>query len=154
MKQVAVTDLAAYFDDEITAMPNLVSVGTITTGVWNATDIAVAHGGTGASTPAAALTNLGAAKASTKFVSVIGASGLAAETGEINTGITTANFGAASTSSGGAAHTTEVYVNGQLMMGGTNSSTDNDYFEGSTGDGYLSFEFALVENDIVTVIVR
>ena len=30
MKQVAVTDLAAYFDDEITAMPNLVSVGTLT----------------------------------------------------------------------------------------------------------------------------
>ena len=28
MKQVAVTDLAAYFDDEITAMPNLTSVGT------------------------------------------------------------------------------------------------------------------------------
>ena len=31
MKQVAVTDLAAYFDDEITAMPNLKSVGTLTT---------------------------------------------------------------------------------------------------------------------------
>ena len=31
MKQVAVTDLAAYFDDEITAMPNLASVGTLTT---------------------------------------------------------------------------------------------------------------------------
>ncbi len=30
MKQVAVTDLAAYFDDEITAMPNLTSVGTLT----------------------------------------------------------------------------------------------------------------------------
>ena len=30
MKQVAVTDLSAYFDDEITAMPNLVSVGTLT----------------------------------------------------------------------------------------------------------------------------
>jgi len=30
MKQVAVTDLAAYFDDEITAMPNLASVGTLT----------------------------------------------------------------------------------------------------------------------------
>ena len=26
----AVTDLAAYFDDEITAMPNLTSVGTLT----------------------------------------------------------------------------------------------------------------------------
>ena len=30
MVQVAVTDLAAYFDDEITAMPNLASVGTLT----------------------------------------------------------------------------------------------------------------------------
>ena len=29
MKQVAVTDLAAYFDDEITAMPNLVSTGAL-----------------------------------------------------------------------------------------------------------------------------
>ena len=31
MKQVAVTDLSAYFDDEITAMPNLTSVGTLGT---------------------------------------------------------------------------------------------------------------------------
>ena len=31
MVQVAVTDLAAYFDDEITTMPNLTSVGTLTT---------------------------------------------------------------------------------------------------------------------------
>ena len=35
------------------------TVGTITSGVWNATDIAVAHGGTGASTASAARTNLG-----------------------------------------------------------------------------------------------
>ena len=32
MKQVAVTDLAAYFDDEITAMPNLVSTGALDSG--------------------------------------------------------------------------------------------------------------------------
>jgi hypothetical protein len=32
MVQVAVTDLAAYFDDEITAMPNLVSTGTLNSG--------------------------------------------------------------------------------------------------------------------------
>jgi hypothetical protein len=32
MKQVAVTDLSAYFDDEITAMPNLVTVGTLDSG--------------------------------------------------------------------------------------------------------------------------
>ena len=32
MKQVAVTDLAAYFDDEITAMPNLVATGALNSG--------------------------------------------------------------------------------------------------------------------------
>ena len=32
MKQVAVTDLSAYFDDEITAMPNLVTVSTLDSG--------------------------------------------------------------------------------------------------------------------------
>ncbi len=38
---------------------SLTTLGTITTGVWAATDVAVAHGGTGASTAAGALTNLG-----------------------------------------------------------------------------------------------
>ena len=35
------------------------TLGTVTTGTWNATDIGVAHGGTGASTAADARTNLG-----------------------------------------------------------------------------------------------
>lgn len=38
---------------------SLTSVGTLTSGVWNATDIGVAHGGTGASNASDALTNLG-----------------------------------------------------------------------------------------------
>jgi hypothetical protein len=38
---------------------SLTSVGTITSGTWNATDIAVTDGGTGASTAAGAKTNLG-----------------------------------------------------------------------------------------------
>ena len=38
---------------------SLTSLGTIGTGVWAATDVAVAHGGTGASTAAGALVNLG-----------------------------------------------------------------------------------------------
>jgi hypothetical protein len=38
---------------------SLTSVGTITSGVWNGTDIAVADGGTGASDAAGAKTNLG-----------------------------------------------------------------------------------------------
>lgn len=38
---------------------SLTSLGTIGTGVWEGTDVAVAHGGTGASTASDALTNLG-----------------------------------------------------------------------------------------------
>ena len=50
MRMTTVQTLAAYLDDEITAMPNLVTTGTIGTGTWEADDVAVAHGGTGAST--------------------------------------------------------------------------------------------------------
>ena len=38
---------------------SITTLGTITTGVWNGTDVAVADGGTGASTAAGAKTNLG-----------------------------------------------------------------------------------------------
>jgi hypothetical protein len=48
---------------------SLTSVGTIATGVWNGTDIAVADGGTGASTAAGAKTNLGF---TTKYSSSVG----------------------------------------------------------------------------------
>ena len=40
---------------------SITTLGTIATGTWAATDVAVAHGGTGASTAAAARTNLGVA---------------------------------------------------------------------------------------------
>lgn len=41
---------------------SITTVGTITSGVWTGTSIAVANGGTGATTPAAARTNLGASQ--------------------------------------------------------------------------------------------
>ena len=43
---------------------SLTSVGTITSGTWTATDVAVSHGGTGSSTASGARTNLGVAYAS------------------------------------------------------------------------------------------
>jgi len=45
---------------------SLTSVGTITTGVWSATTIALANGGTGATTAAGARTNIGAEASSNK----------------------------------------------------------------------------------------
>ena len=52
MVQVAVTDLAAYFDDEITAMPNLVTTAATTVGALNSGSITSGFGtiDTGAST--------------------------------------------------------------------------------------------------------
>ena len=52
MVQVAVTDLAAYFDDEITAMPNLVTTAATTVGALNSGSITSGFGSidTGSST--------------------------------------------------------------------------------------------------------
>jgi len=49
----------ATIEAAIDTLSNLTSVGTISTGVWEGTDVAVAHGGTGASTAGGARTNLG-----------------------------------------------------------------------------------------------
>jgi|LauGreDrversion4_2_1035121.scaffolds.fasta_scaffold53623_3 hypothetical protein len=43
----------------LTSLSNLATVGTITSGVWSATSVAVEKGGTGATTASAARTNLG-----------------------------------------------------------------------------------------------
>lgn len=51
----------ATIEAAIDTLSNLTSIGTIATGVWQATDIAVAHGGTGASSAGDARTNLGLA---------------------------------------------------------------------------------------------
>lgn len=44
-----------------TGQTSITTLGTVTTGTWEATDIAIAHGGTGASDAASARTNLGLA---------------------------------------------------------------------------------------------
>jgi len=69
-KKVSFSDMIAFVDGSgltatngvlavDAAQTQITSIGTITTGSWAATDVAVAHGGTGASTAGAARTNLG-----------------------------------------------------------------------------------------------
>jgi hypothetical protein len=62
---------------------SITTLGTITTGVWNGTDVAVADGGTGASTAAGARTNLGA---TTKYAASNGA--LTASSGSVTWTVT------------------------------------------------------------------
>ena len=99
------------------------------------------------STAAAVLTTLGGGKASRKYVSLIGAGGLAADA-DLATGLGTAGIFV------GDVITTEIYVNGQLLRGGANASANMDYYPGSDATDDVKFEFALMEGDIVQVVTR
>lgn len=79
-------------DDSITTL------GTITTGTWNGTDIAIADGGTGASTASGARTNLAETSSSglttsTPVLARIAKQGCAASSAGVSTTTVTHNFG-------------------------------------------------------------
>lgn len=57
--RISVSSDAIDIDSGYVGQNTITTLGTITTGVWNGTDVAVADGGTGASDAAAARTNLG-----------------------------------------------------------------------------------------------
>lgn len=57
--RTAITSDAIDIASTYAGQNSITTLGTITTGVWNGTDVAVADGGTGASTAADARTNLG-----------------------------------------------------------------------------------------------
>jgi len=77
---------------------SITTLGTITTGVWNGTDVAVADGGTGASDAATARTNLGiktsagAVTTSTSTLARIAKQGCAASSTGVSTTTVTHNF--------------------------------------------------------------
>ncbi|MEL0098392.1 MAG: hypothetical protein VW907_02415 [Opitutae bacterium] len=74
---------------------NITAIGTITTGEWQATDIGVAHGGTGASTAAGARDNLavGASDITGTTLARIVAVDCAAHTSNVSQTTVTHNFG-------------------------------------------------------------
>jgi hypothetical protein len=51
---------------------SITTLGAVTTGTWTGTPVAVANGGTGATTAAGARTNLGISASGTKFTAQIG----------------------------------------------------------------------------------
>jgi hypothetical protein len=69
--RTAITADAIDISANYVGQTSITTLGTITTGVWNGTDVAVADGGTGASTAADARTNLAATSAGTSSTPVL-----------------------------------------------------------------------------------
>lgn len=126
-----VIDIAATY----VGQSSITTLGTITTGVWNGTDIAVADGGTGSSTAAGARTNLGATG---KYSATIG------DGSATSISITQATHGLAS--------------NAQMQVELYNVSTGARVFPGvsinnSNGTVTLTFAVAPTTNQYRVVIV-
>jgi len=106
---------------------SLTSVGTITTGVWSGTTIAIAKGGTGATTATAALTNLGAEPTANKSNDI---SGDAASTTKFPSVKAFKDYVDLQSSNAGVADNslTSAKINGTIAIakGGTGASTAAD----------------------------
>jgi hypothetical protein len=96
--RTAITADAVDIASTYVGQSSITTLGTITTGVWNGTDVAVADGGTGASDAASARTNLGikttagAVTTSTSTLARIASQGCAASASGTSTTTVTHNF--------------------------------------------------------------
>ena len=98
--RIAVSADAVDISTNYVGQASITTLGTITTGVWNGTDIAVADGGTGSSTESGARTNLASASAeatgrttSTPALARTAKQGCAASVTGVSTTTVTHNFG-------------------------------------------------------------
>lgn len=97
--RISVSSDAVDISASYVGQSSITTLGTITTGVWNGTDVAVADGGTGASDAANARLNLGiktsagAVTTSTSTLARIAKQGCAASSTGVSTTTVTHNFG-------------------------------------------------------------
>lgn len=134
-----------------TGTSNVVTVGTVTTGTWNATIIAVNRGGTGVNTHSQGLiwangTSNFAAASAAQVVGVIGTTNVANATYATSAGSATS---ATSATTASALTTTAGYQVGSLGVGTANSGTNNGEIR-ATGDitAFYSSDRRLKENVI------
>ena len=109
----------------ISSATSLAAVGTVTTGVWSATDVAVAAGGTGSSTASGARTNLGVAIGSDVQAYDADLAALAGLTSAADKGIQFTGSGAAATydlTTAGKALLDDANAAAQLVTLGVNST--------------------------------
>lgn len=152
----------ATIEAAIDTLSNLTSIGTIATGVWQATDIAVAHGGTGASSAGDARTNLGVDPAGTDNSTNVTLAGsldyLTLSGQEITRGaivLTTDVSGTLPVGNGGTGATT-LGDNRVLTGAGTSaiSAEANMTFDGSTlavtGDVNITGDLSVAGNTTIT----
>lgn len=96
--RTAITADAVDIASTYVGQSSITTLGTITTGIWNGTDVAVADGGTGASDAASARTNLGikttagTVTTSTSTLARIASQGCAASASGTSTTTVTHNF--------------------------------------------------------------
>ena len=96
--RISVTANAVDIASTYVGQSSITTLGTITTGTWNGTDVAIADGGTGSSTASGARTNLAETSASglttsTPVIARISKQGCAASTAGVSTTTVTHNFG-------------------------------------------------------------
>jgi hypothetical protein len=117
-------NITATSNSTLISLENLATVGTITSGIWSATTIDIAKGGTGATTAADARANLGLVIGTNVQAPLTAGSGISIASGTISaTGLTTANLSSTAGITVGQLATSTTTLGATTMsLGGTVSS--------------------------------
>ena len=141
MKQVAVTDLAAYFDDEITAMPNLVTTAATTVGALNSGSITSGFGAIDIGSSAFSTTGsvtLGATSFGDNDITNVGSIQLDSIAGDAdsNTSITFSGSDVITMATGGTTALT-IDASQNVAVAGDLTITGDDLTMGTNTSGHL-----------------